>query len=99
MRCLGCDHALPPGSRAEAAIAVFAAGDEVIYSYWRCPRCGAWTGEAWHDRFLGDSDAHCFGPLTPDLGQRCVALVARCPAPQDKLCGCPSHQALRGGLP
>jgi hypothetical protein len=99
MQCLACHEPHPAGRRPDAAIAVFVAGDEVIFSYWRCAACGAFSVEAWHDRFLGDADAHWIGPVAPALGERCLALVAACPSPQDKLCGCPSHRALYTGLP
>ena len=92
MNCITCKADL--GRKPRAAIALFVSGDERIRSYFWCNRCGVYTGEDYHDRFLGDSDAHTYGPITAADGDRAVALIAKCPEPQNKFCSCTSHQEL-----
>lgn len=90
MNCIVCNADL--GRKPRAAIAVLVAGDERIHSWFWCARCGVYTGEHFHDRFLGESDAHVFGPVDAAKGDRMVALIAACPNPGDKFCSCASHR-------
>lgn len=81
-----------------AVICVSSAGDEVIHSYWRCEACGRTAVESCRDRFMGGTDVVGW-TLTAAQGDRVVALVASCPDPSDKRCGCPAHRALASGAP
>ena len=51
-------------------------------------------GQDFHDRFLGESDAHVFGPIDAAEGERILALIAKCPDPSNSFCSCASHEAL-----
>jgi hypothetical protein len=95
VQCIACKAEL--GRKPRAAIAVLVAGDERIHSWFWCSRCGVYTCEHFHDRFMGESDVHVFGPIDADEGERILALVAACPDPSDKFCSCPSHSALLHG--
>jgi hypothetical protein len=92
VKCIRCKADL--GRKPRAAIAIMVGGDERIQSWFWCDGCAVYTGEDFHDRFLGDSDAHAFGPIAKAEGDRIVALVAACPNPQNKYCDCASHRAL-----
>lgn len=94
MNCAECGHPVPS---ALAAIAVFVAGDEYIYSYFFCERCDVYTVEGYHDRFMGDDEAFMLPPISKDEGDRAVELIRACPDPLNKLCDCPSHAALYTG--
>jgi hypothetical protein len=88
------------GSRARAAICIFAHGDEYVFSYFACGACGRYTVEVFHDAFMGESGAHVMPQaLEREEGERAVGLVGACPAPRDKLCDCASHRALQTGRP
>lgn len=98
MRCLTCDHEFTDADAPRAAIAIFVMGDEYIYSYRSCSRCGQYTVESYHDRFMGDDDISFF-PLAKADGDRAIELIAACPDPQNKHCDCDSHKALYYGRP
>lgn len=97
MDCAHCSKPLP--QRALAAISILVAGDEYIYSYFQCSACGGYSVEGFHDAFMGDSEAWRLPPITPEVGERCVALARACPDPGNKHCRCASHQALYHGIP
>ena len=99
MNCLGCDRIFDKAEERKAGIAIFVMGDEYIYSYWQCPSCDQWTIESYHDRFVGEDSIHLMGPFPPEVGKRCVELIAACPDPFDKNCDCSSHVVLYTGLP
>lgn len=96
MRCGSCEKSL---GRSKGAIAIFMAGDEYIFSYYLCSDCDLYTVEACRDRFMGDSDSSTLPPVSRALGDRALALIAACPSPGDKHCGCASHKALHYGTP
>lgn len=94
---MSCQRCGQPVSNARAAIAIFVAGDEYIYSYFWCERCELYSVEGYHDRFMGDSEAFFLPPISREEGDRAVALIRACPDPRDKLCDCASHRALYTG--
>lgn len=94
MRCTTCAAELP---KADAAISVFVIGDEYTYSYFRCPACGNYTVEGFHDRFMGESHVFLLPPIPASEGERAVALIRTCPEPGDKWCECEAHKALYTG--
>lgn len=96
MNCISCARSLG-AAKARAAISILVAGDEYIYSYYSCEACGSYTVEAFHDRFMGESDTHFLPPIAREEGDRAVALIDACPSPGDKFCDCPSHLALYTG--
>lgn len=85
--------------RARTAISIFVLGDEYIYSYWWCARCGCYTVEAYHDRFMGESEIGFLPPISKEEGDRAVAIIRACPTPHDKFCECASHRAMYRGRP
>ncbi len=67
-------------------------GDEYIESWFFCAACGVYTQEVFHDRFLGEDSVGVHGPIAKDRGDALVALIAQCPDPMDKKCGCEAHK-------
>lgn len=94
VNCVQCARQLP---EAREAICIFVTGDEYIYSYFFCEHCELYTVEGYHDRFMGESEAFLLPQVSREEGDRAVALIRACPAPNDKHCGCASHVALYTG--
>ena len=99
MKCLHCQRPFPRRVKAEAGIAILVQGDEYYYSYWLCDACDHYTVKSYHDRFAGDDEVSFLPPVSREVGDRAVELIAACPDPNDKFCDCESHQALFYGLP
>ena len=99
MNCLECDYEFTANEKRAAGIAIMVLGDEYIFSYWCCPKCQKCSVESYHDRFMGEDDITYMGPFAKVVGERCVALVEKCPNPMDKYCDCQSHKALYYGVP
>lgn len=45
MKCPRCEHELGGGREAVAGISILVEGDEVIFSYFRCPKRSAFSAE------------------------------------------------------
>lgn len=99
MKCSKCGEAFEEDQLAEAAISIFVMGDEYLYSYWACRRCGYFTVESFRDRFAGEEEITFLPPVPREMGEECVKLVRACPRPFDKYCDCDSHKALFFGVP
>jgi hypothetical protein len=67
-------------------------GDEYIYSYWYCSACKVYTAEVYHDRFMGEDSVHCQGPISKERGNEILALIRKCPKPNNKRCTCDAHR-------
>lgn len=93
----------PDGGRdsapVRAAIRLFVLGHECVYTYWRCRTCAHYSVESCWDTWDGSDPTTLLGPLSPEVGDRCMALIAACPNPMDEGCGCDSHRALYFGTP
>lgn len=98
VKCLECDYEFSENEKRAAGIAILVMGDEYIYSYWYCTKCKLYSIESYHDRFMGEDSITFMGPFPKEVGDRCVALVKKCPDPMDKHCDCESHKALYHGL-
>ncbi len=68
-------------------------GDEYIESYYFCDRCGVYTGEIYHDRFLGEDEVSIRGPVPKPEGDAKVELIKQCFEPWNKKCRCKAHQS------
>lgn len=90
MNCIECQADL---GAPRASIAVLGHGDEHILTWFWCNRCRVYTGEDYHDSFLGDSRASVQRVDAAD-GDRKVAQVATCSDRQNKFCSCAAHQAI-----
>ena len=96
MKCPRCEHEL--GGGRKAGISVLVEGDEVIYSYFRCPKCSGFSAEGFEDRFMSDDHTiWSLGEIPEAEGQRILELVEACPQPDDKFCTCAAHKALYTG--
>ena len=71
-------------------------GDEYIETSYYCDRCGQYTVEVYHDRFLGEEDISVRGPLSKAEGDAQVELIKKCPEPWDKKCRCEAHKEYFG---
>ena len=71
-------------------------GDEHIESWFYCNRCGVYTVENYHDRFLGEDVISFRGPISQERGDAQVALIRRCKQPSDKRCRCAAHRKYFG---
>lgn len=98
MQCLTCRHEFTDVEGPRAAISIMVMGDEYIYSYVYCARCGNYTVESYHDRFMGDDEISFFS-IDKGEGDRAVELIAACHEPHNKFCDCESHKALYYGRP
>lgn len=96
MLCANCQHDLGDTSQRDAFIAVEIAGDEYIFSYWRCDACGYYTLETYHGRFSGSEEITAGDPIPANEGDAIVALIEQCPTPSNKRCSCPVHQKIVG---
>ena len=92
MRCSNCGLDLGDTKTREAFICVLVAGDEYIYSYWRCSACGFYTLETYRDRFMGSEDISVDAPIDPDEGKATVDFIRQCPEPNNKHCRCHVHE-------
>lgn len=72
-------------------------GDEYTESYFFCAKCGVYTVEVYHDRFVGEDDVSVRGPVAKSEGDAKVQLIKRCSKPWDKKCRCEAHRAYFGG--
>lgn len=82
-----------------ASISGSVMGDEDIESYYFCDRCGQYTVEFYHDRFLGESEISIRGPISKADGDAQVELIKKCPEPWNKKCRCDAHKEyFRGWL-
>jgi len=72
-------------------------GDEYIESYFLCSRCGVYTVEIYHDRFLGEDSVSVRGPVPRAEGDAKVKLIKQCSRPWDKRCRCEAHRSYFGG--
>lgn len=98
MNCLTCGKPFDDTDEPRAGISIMVMGDEYIYSYVYCSRCGGYTVESYHDRFLGDADISFFS-VDRETGDRAIELIRACPEPHNKYCECQSHKALYYGTP
>jgi len=96
MNCAGCQHNVGGVAARDAFICVEKAGDEYIYSYWRCDSCGFYTCETYHDRFMGSESVTIDPPIDSAEGTQILTLIRQCPKPNDKRCGCPVHRKMSG---
>jgi hypothetical protein len=98
VHCSECGRAFddPEMAGPVASISGSIMGDEHIESYYLCPRCGVYTVEVYHDRFLGEEEVTVEGPLSRVDGDARVALIRHCLTPWDKHCRCEVHQAYWG---
>lgn len=73
-------------------------GDEYVETYFCCDRCGSYTVEVRHDRFLDDDQIFFRGPLAQSEGEKMAALIRSCSKPWDKKCRCEAHREYFGPL-
>ncbi len=98
MKCPKCRYDLGRGRGAVAGISILVEGDEVIFSYFRCPDCAAFSAEGFEDRFMSDHHTiWSLGEIPESEARQIVELVKTCPEPHDKHCNCASHKALYTG--
>jgi hypothetical protein len=71
-------------------------GDEHIESWFYCNRCGVYTVETYHDRFLGEDEITVRGPIPKEKGDAQVKLIRKCGRPSDKRCRCKAHREYFG---
>ena len=71
-------------------------GDEYTESYFFCSKCGVYTVEVYHDRFLGEDDISVRGPVAKSEGDDKIQLIKRSPEPWNKKCRCKAHREYFG---
>jgi hypothetical protein len=98
MQCSQCGRVLArKGAWTPAAsISGSIMGDEHIESWFFCNRCGVYTVEVYHDRFMGEDEITRQGPVPKERGDAQVALIRRCSRPSDKKCRCDAHRKYFG---
>ena len=79
-----------------AFISAMVAGDEYIYSYWRCTVCGFYALETYIDRAMGSEDITVDKSISPAEGDAIVEAIKRCPDVRDEGCSCDTHKSIRG---
>ena len=95
-KCATCEIDMTDAKTREAFISVDVAGDEYIYSYWRCKVCGFYALETYRDRSMGSADITVDDSITPDEGRAIVEAIKQCPDPRDEDCTCDTHQSMKG---
>lgn len=99
-RCSRCGNGDPVTCSCKASITHFFMGDRYRHTWWYCEACAHWTMHNVHEDFeTGRDDHFTWGPFPREVGERCVALVAACPAPSDHRCACEAHARLWNGPP
>jgi len=95
IRCSQCGRGFDRevGDRSTASISGSIMGDEYIESYYFCTRCGVYTVEVYHDRFLGEEGISARGPVPKTEGDTLVELIKQCDEPWNKKCRCKAHQS------
>jgi hypothetical protein len=65
MRCSRCRRVLAQQDSWSPAASMSGSsmGDEHIESWFSCDRCGVYTVEVYHDRFLGEDETTVRGPM------------------------------------
>ena len=98
VNCLQCGRGLArKGAWSPvASICGSIMGDEHIESWFYCNRCGVYTVELYHDRFMGEDVVSFRGPISQGEGDGQVALIRRCKQPSDKRCRCEAHRQYFG---
>ena len=98
MRCSRCRRVLAREGdwSPVASISGSIMGDEHIESWFLCSRCGLYTVEVYHDRFLGEDEITLQGPIPQEKGDARVELIRRCDRPWDKKCRCEAHREYFG---
>ena len=92
MQCKQCDRPLVKEDRV-ASMSGSIIGDECTDSYFLCPVCGVYTVAQWWDNFTGEEAMTLAGPLSRQVGDERIALIAQCARPWDKKCRCDAHRA------
>jgi hypothetical protein len=98
IRCAQCGREFA-GEGAEGRVASISGGimgDEYIESYFFCAKCGVYTVEVYHDRFLGEESVSVQGPVPKAEGDAKVKLIRQCSEPWNKKCRCPAHRSYFG---
>jgi hypothetical protein len=90
IRCAQCGRELGAEGRV-ASISGSIMGDEYIESYFLCEKCGVYTVEVYHDRFLGEESVSVHGPVAKAEGDAKVKLIGECSEPWNKKCRCRAH--------
>ena len=98
VNCAQCKQELGSKQKEEmvASISGGIMGDEYIDTYFYCAKCGLYTVEVYHDRFLGPEEIIVHGPLARAEGDKKVALIKQCSEPWNKKCRCDAHRAYFG---
>ncbi len=99
IKCSKCgrDFDKQEADKPVASISGSIMGDEYVESYYFCDRCGVYTVEIYHDRFLGDDDVFFRGPMEKSEGDAKVESIRQCPEPWNKKCRCSAHVSYFGG--
>ena len=63
--CSQCGEDLHPHAKHESVASISGSimGDEYVESYYFCKRCGIYTVEIYHDRFLGEDNISMRSPV------------------------------------
>ena len=99
MNCSKCGQAIGSGN-IDARVAFICGsvmGDEYIESYFFCERCQMYTVEIYHDRFSGEDSVATRGPVEREEAEEQIAIIRRCPEPDNKRCRCEAHMEYFGG--
>ena len=79
-----------------ACIAGSIMGDEYSEAYFLCERCGVYTVEIYHARFLDEESVSLRGPVSKEEGDAKLQLIKQCSEPWEKKCRCEAHRAYFG---
>jgi hypothetical protein len=98
MKCTKCGRDFDEGGEdcRVASISGSIMGDEYTDSYYFCSRCGFYTVEVYHDRFLGEDEISLQGPVSKSEGDAKVALIKECSESWNKKCRCKAHRSYFG---
>jgi len=94
--CSQCGAEFSTDKDQVACISGSIMGDESTDCYYFCRKCGVYTVEICHDRFLNEEEVSTHGPIPKEEGDLKVALIARCSEPWDKKCRCDAHRSYFG---
>ncbi len=95
MKCKKCGADLGGYEEQAASICLRVRGDEETRSYFLCPECDVYSVLVCIEDFFTDKDTmFSTGPIPREKGDKIVEKIRKCPAPDNVLCRCPTHEEM-----
>ena len=95
MKCKKCGADLGGLEMRAASICLRVRGDEEDRAYFLCAECDVYSVWVVIEDFFTDKESkHATGPIPRKKGDKIVAEIGECPAPNIPSCRCPTHEGL-----